>query len=168
MIPILVAAFCRLRIGLDEVSRPGDPDRRRCRPSGRAAADVADPAVETVQWCRRILRCAGQDLCGYLAGAYGLRSAARHLSVAQLYGRPAARNHGIGPRRRRQRFPISSSRSSCPCRSRRSHPSRSSSSCGPGTIFWSPWCSSEPATTNWSSPAVWSTCSVRAAATGKS
>ena len=45
-----------------------------------------------------------EDLSRHLAGAYRLRPALRHLSAAQLHRRPAARNHGIGAHRRRQRL----------------------------------------------------------------
>ena len=43
----------RLCAGLDAVSRPGAADRGHHRPAGRAAADVADPAAETLQRRRR-------------------------------------------------------------------------------------------------------------------
>ena len=94
----------RLRAGLDALSRPRAADRGDHRPAGGAAADVADPAAETLQRRRRVLRRSRQDLSRHLAGAYRLRPALRDLSAAQLHRRPAARADGIGAHRRRQRL----------------------------------------------------------------
>ena len=94
----------RLCAGLDALSRPRAAHRRHHRPAGRAAADVADPAAAALQRRRPVLRRAVEDLSRHLAGAYRLRPALRHLPAAQLHGRPAARDDGIGAHRRRQRF----------------------------------------------------------------
>ena len=62
------------------------------------------PLLQLYNGVGAVLRRAGEDLSRHLAGAYRLRPAARHLSAAQLHGRPAARDHGIGAHRRRQRL----------------------------------------------------------------
>ena len=98
----------RLCAGLDAVPGPRADRRRGGRPAGRAAADVADPAAPPLQRHRRRLRHREQGLSRRLAGAHRLRPAARHLPVAQLHGRPAARDHGIGAHRRRHRTSRSS------------------------------------------------------------
>ena len=89
-----------------------------------------------------------QDLSRHLARAHRLRPAARDLSPAQLHGRPAARGHGIGAHRRRQRLQDFHQDRAAAVASRRSPPSRSSSSSGCGTTCSSPWSSSARRTTS--------------------
>ena len=62
------------------------------------------PLLKLYNGVGALLRRAVEDLSRHLAGAYRLRPALRHLSAAQLHGRPAARADGIGAHRRRQRL----------------------------------------------------------------
>ena len=80
----------------------------------------------------------------HLAGAHGLRPAARDLPALQLHVAAAARPVRVRRDRWRVRTSRRSSGSSCRSRSRRSARSRSSSSCGSGTTCWWPSSSSGP------------------------
>ena len=105
IIPILIAAFAAYALAWMQLPGPRAAHRGHRRPARRAAADVADPAAQALQRRRRVLRRAGQDLSRHLAGAYRLRPALRHLSAAQLHGRPAASDLiEFARSRRRQRL----------------------------------------------------------------
>ncbi len=66
------------------------------------------PLLRLYNGIAKVLRHGEQGLSRCLAGAHSIRSTARDLSAAQLHGRPAARDHGVGAHRRRYRTSRSS------------------------------------------------------------
>jgi alpha-glucoside transport system permease protein len=88
IIPILIAAFAAYALAWMQFPGRALLDRGGRRPACRAAATRPDTASAPASgdWHR-------QGLSRGLAGAYGLRPAARDLSPAQLHGRSAARHY---------------------------------------------------------------------------
>ena len=83
----------------------------------------------------------GKGYMGSGLRTHGLRDAARGLSAAKLHGRTAHGTSSKTPRSTARQISRFSPGSSCHSVFRRSPPLRSSSSCGPGTIFWWQRCS---------------------------
>ena len=105
VIPILIAAFAAYALAWMRFPGRALLIAVDHRPAGRAAADVADPAAASSTTASApSSACRSKTYLGIWLAHTGFGLPLRHLSAAQLHRRPAARDHGIGAHRRRQRL----------------------------------------------------------------